>query len=114
GAIRYVKHNKTPFLALASRDADPTGDDNTSLAFTVAHGRPRTLIGVLSELSGRQINLTRIESRPSRQDLGIYIFLIDFQGHRTQASINEAIAAVQAQSHYFRLLGSYPRFVEKT
>ena len=112
--IQDVKHNKTRFLALAATDAEPTGDDKTSVAFTVAHDRPGTLIGVLGELSERQINLTRIESRPSREDLGIYIFLIDFQGHRTEASIREAIAAVEARAHYFRLLGSYPRFVEKS
>jgi prephenate dehydratase len=113
-AVQDVKHNKTRFLALASADAGRTGDDKTSVAFTVAHDRPGTLIGVLGELSEREINLTRIESRPSREDLGIYIFLIDFQGHRTDASVSEAIAAVQTRSHYFRLLGSYPRFVEKT
>jgi len=113
-AIQDVKHNKTRFLALAATDAGPSGDDKTSVAFTVAHDRPGTLIGVLGELSDRQINLTRIESRPSREDLGIYIFLIDFQGHRTEAAIREAITAVQARSYYFRLLGSYPRFVEKT
>ena len=112
-AIQDVKHNKTRFLALAPADAAPTGDDKTSLAFTVAHDRPGTLIGVLSELSERKINLTRIESRPSREDLGIYIFLIDFQGHRTEPSVSEAIAAVQARAHYFRLLGSYARFVDK-
>ncbi len=112
-AVQDVKHNKTRFLALASADAGPSGDDKTSVAFTVAHDRPGTLIGVLGELSGRQINLTRIESRPSREDLGIYIFLIDFQGHRTEASVSDAIAAVKARAHYFRLLGSYPRFVEK-
>jgi len=112
-AIQDVKHNKTRFLALAKTDAEPTGDDKTSVAFTVAHDRPGTLIGVLGELSERHINLTRIESRPSREDLGIYIFLIDFQGHRTDPSVSEAIAAVRARSHYFRLLGSYPRFAEK-
>lgn len=111
-AIQDVKHNKTRFLVLAGSDAGPTGDDKTSLAFTVAHDRPGSLIGVLSELAGRGINLTRIESRPSREDLGIYIFLIDFQGHRSEALVAEAIAAVHAKAHYFRLFGSYPRFKE--
>ena len=112
-AIQDVKHNKTRFLALSAADSGPTGDDKTSLAFTVAHDRPGTLIGVLKELSERSINLTRIESRPSREDLGIYIFLIDFQGHRTEPLVSDAITAVRGLAHYFRLLGSYPRFVEK-
>ena len=110
--IQDVKQNKTRFLVVAASDAEPTGDDKTSVAFTVAHDRPGTLIGVLSELAQRQINLTRIESRPSREDLGIYIFLIDFQGHRRDPVVSDALAAVQARAHYFRLLGSYPRFVE--
>ena len=93
-------------------DAARTGDDKTSIAFTVAHDRPGTLIGVLGELAGRKINLTRIESRPSREELGIYVFLIDFQGHREDAIVAEALAAVQERASYLRVLGSYPRFVE--
>jgi prephenate dehydratase len=112
-AIQDVKLNKTRFLVVARSDADPTGDDKTSVAFTVAHDRPGTLMGVLSELSEREINLTRIESRPSRADLGIYIFLIDFQGHRRDPAVEAALAAVHARAHYFRLLGSYPRSVER-
>jgi prephenate dehydratase len=107
--IQDVSQNKTRFVAMAKEDAPAGGDDKTSIAFTVAHDRPGTLMGVLRELSERRINLTRIESRPSREDLGIYIFLIDFQGHRTEPAVKEALAAVEAQSHYFRLLGSYPR-----
>jgi prephenate dehydratase len=94
---------------LALQDALRTGDDKTSLAFTVAHDRPGTLVGVLNELADRGINLTRIESRPSREELGVYIFLLDMQGHREDAQVAEALAAVKARAHYFRLLGSYPR-----
>ena len=108
--IQDVANNKTRFLVLAQSDAAPSGDDKTSIAFTVAHDRPGTLLGVLQELASRGINLTRIESRPSREDIGIYVFLIDFQGHRQDAAVAEAIAAVQTRAHYFRLLGSYPRF----
>jgi prephenate dehydratase len=104
--------NKTRFLVLAGEDAAPTGTDKTSIAFTVAHDRPGTLIGVLQELSSRSINLTRIESRPARQDIGIYIFLIDFEGHRRDRSVAEALEVVEGKAHYFRLFGSYPRFVE--
>ena len=108
--IQDVANNKTRFLVLAQADAAPTGDDKTSIAFTVAHDRPGTLLGVLQELASRGINLTRIESRPSREDIGIYVFLIDFQGHRQDAAVAEALAAVEAKAHYFRLLGSYARF----
>ena len=111
-AIQDVAHNKTRFLVLGRSDAQPTGDDKTSIAFTVAHDRPGTLMAVLRELADRQINLTRIESRPTRQDLGIYVFLVDFQGHREQPVVAEALRAVEEQAFYFRVLGSYPRFVE--
>jgi prephenate dehydratase len=111
GAIQDVAHNKTRFLILGPRPAARRGDDNkTSIAFTVAHDQPGTLLGVLKELADRRINMTRIESRPSREDLGIYIFLIDFQGHHEDPVVAEALKAVQARAHYFRLFGSYPRF----
>jgi prephenate dehydratase len=108
--IQDAKHNKTRFVVAARQDAARTGDDKTSIAFTVAHDRPGTLLGVLKEFADRKINLTRIESRPSREELGIYIFLLDMQGHRTDPEVAEALEAVRAQAFYFRMLGSYPRF----
>lgn len=110
--IQDVALNKTRFVVLGRQDRPPTGDDKTSIAFTTIHDRPGTLVDALRQLSDRAINMTRIESRPSRQDLGIYIFLIDFQGHHDDPVVAEALAAVRARSHYFRLFGSYPRFVE--
>jgi prephenate dehydratase len=110
--IQDTKQNKTRFIVASLQDAAATGDDKTSLALTVAHDRPGTLMGVLREFADRNINLTRIESRPSREELGIYSFLIDVQGHRQDPGVREALEAVRRQAHYFRLLGSYPRFDE--
>ena len=109
-AVQDVKQNKTRFVVLSRQDAGPTGDDKTSIAFTVAHDQPGTLMGVLAELSKRGINLTHIESRPSREELGIYVFLIDFQGHRSDPVVADALEAIRSQAYYFRLFGSYPRF----
>ena len=109
--VQDVALNKTRFLIIGREDTPPSGDDKTSIAFTVAHDQPGSLIGVLEELSKRALNMTRIESRPSREDLGIYVFLIDFQGHRSDAVVSEALEAVKRKSTYFRLFGSYPRFV---
>jgi prephenate dehydratase len=111
-AVQDVRQNKTRFVVVSPHDAAPTGDDKTSIAFAVAHDRPGTLIGALKELSDRSINLTHIESRPSREQLGIYVFLIDFDGHRQERAAGEALAAIRAQSNFFRILGSYPRFKE--
>lgn len=111
-SVQDVSPNKTRFVVLAKSDSAASGDDKTSIAFTVAHDRPGTLLGALSELSERSINMTRIESRPSRQDLGIYVFFIDFQGHREESHVAEALKALEAKAHYFRLFGSYPRYKE--
>ena len=108
--IQDNPQNKTRFVVLGQTDSELTGRDRTSIAFTVAHDRPGTLVDVLHEFSDRKINLTKIESRPSREELGIYIFLVDLEGHRTESTVAEALAAVQAKAHFFRLLGSYPRF----
>jgi prephenate dehydratase len=112
-AIQDEHENLTRFVAIAREDGAPTGDDKTSIAFTVPHDRPGTLLGVLRELAERQINMTHIESRPSRLGLGIYIFLIDFQGHRSEPAAAAALDAIERQSSFFRVLGSYPRFAKK-
>ncbi len=110
--IQDNQANKTRFVVLATADAEPTGHDKTSLAFTVAHDRPGTLVGVLREFSDRRINLTRIESRPTKEELGVYIFLVDLEGHRTEQVLVEALEKVRERSFFFKVFGSYPRFVE--
>jgi len=109
-SIQDEGQNETRFVVLARHDAPPTGDDKTSIAFSVDHDRPGTLTGALSELSNRGLNMTHIQLRPSRRGLGLYIFLIDFQGHKTEPQVAEALAALEAQASLFRVLGSYPRF----
>ena len=71
---------------------------------------PGTLVDALHEFSDRQINLTKIEARPSREELGVYIFLVDLEGHRSEPAVGEALAAAQAKAFFFRVLGSYPRW----
>lgn len=113
-AIQDVANNKTRFLVLAHTDASPTGDDKTSLAFTLPD-RPGSLVRAMSQISDRNLNLTRIESRPSREELGKYVFLIDFQGHRTDPAAREALDSIVAEGATLlpagEPLGSYPRFV---
>jgi prephenate dehydratase len=106
--IEDSPNNKTRFVVLARAGAAPTGNDKTSLAFGVAHDRPGTLVSVLHEFADRSINLTKIESRPSGTDLGVYIFLIDVTGHRDDALVAQALAAVKEQSNFFKVFGSYP------
>lgn len=102
--------NATRFVVLAREDHAPTGDDKTSLAFTTAHDRPGSLVEVLQRFASRGINLTRIESRPTRRQLGTYIFWLDIQGHRTDPGLADALREVEAIAHWLAVLGSYPRW----
>ncbi len=112
-AARIQDHpvNLTRFVVLALTDHEPTGDDKTSICFAVAgDDRPGTLVAALQEFAQRQINLTKIESRPSRQGLGKYIFLADLQGHRSDPVVAEALEALRAHCTMIKVFGSYPRF----
>lgn len=104
--------NLTRFVVLAEGDHAPTGKDKTSLAFSFAEDRAGLLVEALQEFSSRDINLTKIESRPTKERLGEYIFLVDLEGHRQDPHVVEALAKVEALSNLFRIFGSYPRFAE--
>lgn len=102
--------NETRFVVLSHQDAPRSGDDKTSVAFTTHHDRPGSLVEVLGIFSKRGINLTRIESRPTRRALGTYVFLVDLQGHRQDATVAEAIEEARGVTLWLRVLGSYPRW----
>jgi prephenate dehydratase len=106
--IQDARINKTRFVAVGRDSATRTGSDKTSIAFAVAHDRPGTLVSVLHEFSDRTINLTKIESRPSGGELGVYIFLVDIEGHRDDPLVAQALAAVREQANFFKVFGSYP------
>lgn len=110
--IEDSRMNKTRFVVLAREGAAPTGADKTSIAFAVAHDRPGTLVGVLHEFADRSINLTKVESRPSGRELGVYIFLIDLDGHREDPLVAQALAAVRERADFFKVFGSYPKWRE--
>jgi prephenate dehydratase len=109
--IQDRSNNVTRFVVLAHEDHAPTGDDKTSLACAfVVEDRPGLLVGALQEFSQRSINLSKIESRPSKERLGTYIFLMDVDGHRSESPLAEALKSVEAKCSFFRVLGSYPRY----
>ncbi len=87
---------------------DPTGNDRTSMVLWVVN-EPGTLLGLLSEFVARGINLTRLESRPTRTGLGEYVFLVDADGHVTDPAIADVLAALIRRGALLRYLGSYPR-----
>ena len=96
-------------------DADhaPTGDDKTSLCFGFAEDRAGILVETLQELARDNINMTKLESRPSKEVLGQYIFLVDVNGHRLDATLAAVLERVRAKTGLFKVFGSYPRYREK-
>ncbi|MFI7608590.1 prephenate dehydratase [Micromonospora sp. NPDC049366] len=99
-------------FALLSRPGPPpppTGDDVTSLAVYIAHDRVGALLSVLMELAVRGVNLTRIESRPTGEALGRYVFFLDCSGHVADVRLGEALQGLRRVCADVRFLGSYPR-----
>jgi prephenate dehydratase len=89
--------------------APPTGDDVTSLAVSIQHDQAGTLVAMLTELAVRGINLSRIESRPTGEQLGTYVFFLDCSGHVAEPRLGEALQGLRRICADVRFLGSYPR-----
>jgi len=101
-------NNFTRFFILAKYDAPPSGNDKTSIVFSVKH-KPGALYHSLNELAKRSINLTKIESRPTRQKPWEYNFYLDFDGHREDGLCREALESMEGASLFVKVLGSYPK-----
>jgi prephenate dehydratase len=99
--------NATRFIVLGREDAGLAESSRTSL-IVAAKDRPGALYSILREFALREINLTRIESRPVKKKLGQYLFFIDLEGHRSEARVGDAIEAVAGKAFFLRVLGSYP------
>lgn len=103
--------NVTRFVWIAPAGTDPVGEGpwKTSLVFSeLGADHPGALVDALSEFATREINLTRIESRPLRQGLGRYMFFCDLEGRETDPAVAEAIAQLRTKADSVRILGSYP------
>jgi len=106
--IEDYSHNYTRFFILSRREAPPTGNDKTSIVFTVKH-KPGALYDALRELADRRINLTKIESRPTRQKPWEYNFYVDFEGNKRDSNIQEALKRLEEATLFVKILGSYPK-----
>ncbi len=103
--------NVTRFVWIAPSDAQPSGDGpwRTSLVFSeLGADHPGALVDALREFSERDVNLSRIESRPLRQGLGRYMFFVDAEGAAEEPTVSEALAALREKAESVRILGSYP------
>jgi prephenate dehydratase len=104
------RSNVTRFIALAKHDAPPGGYDKTSFCFAFDEDRAGVLVEALQELARTNINMTKLESRPTKSLLGQYIFLVDVEGHREEEHVAEALARIAARAGLFKVFGSYPRW----
>ena len=105
--IEDSPYNRTRFLVVGNTVTPPSGRDKTSLLFSVRH-RAGSLFHTLSIFDKYDINLTMIESRPSKRTPWEYIFFIDFQGHQQEPTVQKALRRLQEDVQYMKVLGSYP------
>ena len=102
------KENYTRFFVISQEDAAPTGKDKTSIIFSAKH-EPGSLYNALGEFAKRNINLTKIESRPTKKTAWEYNFYLDFEGHRAERKCAEALQALEKYAIFVKVLGSYPK-----
>ncbi len=111
--VEDVGDNETRFvwLARAGLAVDGPGPWKTTIVFWgVGSEAPGWLVRCLSEFASRDVNLTRIESRPLKQGLGSYMFFVDFEGRASEPHVADAVAALQNHVEVLRVLGSFPAF----
>jgi len=106
--IQDYKNNLTRFVIIGKEDQEPTGHDKTSIVFSLVEDRPGGLYNALSAFAKCNVNLTKIESRPSKKKLGNYIFFIDFQGHKADNEVKKILNNIKNKTSYIKILGSYP------
>ncbi len=106
-AIEDVSGNTTRFFVIGKDKCPPTGDDKTSIVFSIPD-KPGALIEVLKIFQEYNLNLSKLESRPSRRNLWDYNFFTDFNGHSTEPNIKEMLEKVKKTCHFLKVLGSYP------
>ena len=98
-------------IRAGSRAAAPQDLDasyKTSIVCGIAADQPGALLLILSEFAHRFVNLTKIESRPSKQGLGQYIFFLDLEGRRSDPPIDQALKCLACKLPWVKVLGSYP------
>jgi chorismate mutase/prephenate dehydratase len=106
--IEDEPNNTTRFLVLGKNETSATGDDKTSLICTTQN-KPGALYRLLEILANQNINIVKLESRPSRQNLWEYYFYIDIDGHKDDAPIQNALEAIKDVTTSTKFLGSYPK-----
>jgi chorismate mutase/prephenate dehydratase len=105
--IEDVPGNSTRFLVIGKEETAPTGKDKTTIIFAVKH-RAGALYRALAAFDKYDVNLTMLESRPSRRTSWEYVFFADFQGHIKEERIKKALDKLAEETLFIKVLGSYP------
>ena len=93
---------------------EPTGRDKTSIIFSIYEDKPGMLYKILGVFEKESINLTKIESRPSKKGLGKYLFFVDFYGHsKSYKTVQNILNELDGLTYFLKVLGSYPGVLEK-
>ncbi len=106
--IQTNPNNFTRFVAVSKESAPRTDPSRTSLVLMMANV-PGSLHGALGALASRELNMTKLESRPSRKVAWEYVFYLDFDGHLEDGSVQAALEELRSCTSFLRVLGSYPR-----
>ncbi|MFA5629631.1 MAG: prephenate dehydratase [Dehalococcoidales bacterium] len=101
-------NNFTRFFVLSREDLPPSGNDKTSLVLSVKH-KPGALYQMLKQLAENNINMTKLESRPTREKPWVYNFYLDFEGHRQDAKVQAMLSQLEDYTIFLKVLGSYPK-----
>ena len=101
--------NQTRFVVIGRGLRERTGTDKTSLALFMKKDKPGTLLMILSEFAYGGMNLTKIQSRPTKRQLGDYMFFVDLEGHVDDAHVKTALDCLRMKLRDVKVLGSYPR-----
>lgn len=106
--------NQTRFVIVAHSGVPaPTGNDKTSIVVFQRSDQSGSLMGILAEFAARSINLTKLESRPTKKTLGDYCFLIDLEGHIDDELVADCLTSIMAKHGDMKFLGSYPAATKK-
>jgi len=106
-SIEDSAHNVTRFLVIGNNDVKPTGEDKTSVMFSI-RDRAGALHDMLLPFKKNKINLTKIESRPSKVRAWEYYFFVDLEGHRLDPKVSRALFGLAKVASFMKVLGSYP------
>ncbi len=100
-------NNYTRFLILSKNKSPITKNDKTSIIFSIKH-EPGSLYRIIENFHNNNINLTKIESRPTKENTWEYNFYVDFEGHSEDSRISEMLDKIKQDTLFMKILGSYP------